>query len=47
VVGTAPLDKDHTPPIDVIKAVNNTMPGIIAHQSAMQGGVWLDIPEYG
>jgi predicted dehydrogenase len=41
------VDKDHQPPIDVIKAVNNTMPGIIAHQSAMQGGVWMDIPDYG
>jgi predicted dehydrogenase len=32
------------PPIDVIRAMDFTVPGIIAHQSALQGGKWLDVP---
>lgn len=37
---------DVKPPIDVIRAVDFTLPGIIAHESAVQGGVWLDVPQY-
>ena len=32
------------PPIDVARALDFTIPGIIAHESAMQGGQWLDVP---
>lgn len=32
------------PPIDAVKAADMTIPGLIAHQSAMQGGKWLDVP---
>jgi len=32
------------PPIDIIKAIDFTVPGIIAHQSAMEDGKWLDVP---
>ena len=32
------------PPIDVARALDFTIPGIIAHESAMQGGKWLDVP---
>jgi predicted dehydrogenase len=32
------------PPIDVIRATDMTIPGLIAHESAMQGGKWLDVP---
>lgn len=35
------------PPIDVIKATDMTIPGLIAHESAMQGGKWLDVPLMG
>jgi predicted dehydrogenase len=35
------------PPIDVVRAVDFTIPGLIAHESAMQGGVWLDVPLLG
>ncbi|MCM8786426.1 MAG: Gfo/Idh/MocA family oxidoreductase [Candidatus Omnitrophica bacterium] len=32
------------PPIDIIRAIDFTVPGIIAHQSAMKDGIWLDVP---
>jgi len=32
------------PPIDVIKAMDFTIPGIVAHESAMKGGEWMDVP---
>ncbi|MGC8844072.1 MAG: hypothetical protein ACP5QS_09040, partial [bacterium] len=32
------------PPIDVIRAMDFTVPGLIAHQSALEGGKWLDVP---
>lgn len=38
------LDNNRKPPIDVIKAMNYTVPGIIAHEAAMRGNVWLDVP---
>ncbi len=34
------------PPIDVIRAVDFTVPGLIAHESALQGGKWLDVPQF-
>jgi len=33
-----------SPPIDIIRAIDFTVPGIIAHQSAMEGGKWLEVP---
>jgi predicted dehydrogenase len=35
------------PPIDVVRAVDYTIPGLIAHESAMKGGVWMDVPLLG
>jgi predicted dehydrogenase len=35
------------PPIDVVRAVDFTIPGLIAHESAMKGGVWMDVPLLG
>lgn len=32
------------PPIDVIKAMDMTVPGICAHEAAMSGGKWMDVP---
>ena len=29
---------------DVMRATDFTVPGIIAHQSAMKGGEWMDVP---
>src|SRR5438874_1191803 len=35
------------PAIDVVRAMDFTVPGIVAHQAAEQGGVWLDVPSFG
>ena len=35
------------PPVDAWKAARYTIPGLIAHRSAMQGGVLLDVPDCG
>jgi hypothetical protein len=35
------------PPIDVVRAVDLTVPGILAHEAAMSGGKWLDVPLFG
>jgi predicted dehydrogenase len=38
------LDNNTRPAIDVMRAMDFTVPGIIAHQSATSGGGWLDVP---
>lgn len=38
------VESGRRPPIDVIKATDMTIPGLIAHESAMRGGEWLDVP---
>lgn len=38
------LENNLKPPIDIIRAMDFTVPGIIAHQAAMKGNVWLDVP---
>jgi predicted dehydrogenase len=35
------------PPVNAWVAARYTLPGIIAHESALQGGVRLDIPDFG
>ena len=40
------IDKDTNPPIDIVKALEMTIPGIIAHEAAMKGNVWLDVPHF-
>lgn len=40
------LDNKSAPPIDIIRAMDFTTPGIVAHQAAMQGNVWLDVPRF-
>ncbi len=37
---------DHKPPVDVAMALNMTVSGIIAHQSALKDGELLKIPQY-
>ena len=39
------LDSGRPPRIDVYRAMEMTLPGIIAHQAAERGGVWLDVPQ--
>lgn len=34
------------PPIDVVRGLEMTVPGIIAHEAAMEGNVWKDVPVY-
>jgi hypothetical protein len=34
------------PLVDIVAALNMTVPGIIAHQSALKGGELLKIPQY-
>jgi predicted dehydrogenase len=38
--------QDRKPLVDVAMALNLTVPGIVAHQSAMKGGKLLKIPQY-
>jgi predicted dehydrogenase len=38
--------EDRKPLVDIITALNMTIPGIVAHESAMKGGEWLKIPQY-
>jgi predicted dehydrogenase len=42
----AALDAGRRPPIDVMRSVDMTAPGIVAHEAAMAGGVWLDVPRF-
>ena len=38
--------QDRKPLVDVATALNLTVGGIVAHQSAMKGGEWLKIPQF-
>lgn len=38
------IENDTTPPIDIVRAMDMTVPGLIAHEAAKKGGVWLDVP---
>jgi hypothetical protein len=38
------INEGGRPPIDVMRSVDMTAPGIVAHEAAMKGGVWLDVP---
>ena len=35
------------PPVHVWTAARYTLPGIIAHESALKGGVRMDVPDFG
>jgi predicted dehydrogenase len=37
---------DQKPIVDVSEALNMTLAGVIAHQSALKGGKWMKIPQY-
>lgn len=38
--------QDRKPLVDIAIALNMTVPGVVAHQSAMKNGEWLKIPQY-
>jgi hypothetical protein len=40
------LERGEKPRIDVVRAMDITVPGLVAHESAMRGGVWLDVPSF-
>jgi hypothetical protein len=40
------LLEDRPPAIDIYESLAMNVPGIIAHQSALRGGVQLDIPQF-
>ena len=37
---------DRKPLVDIVQALNMTVPGIIAHQSALKDGERLEVPQY-
>lgn len=41
------LNEGFRPAFHAVQAAEVTVPGLLAHQSAMQGGVWLDVPKFG
>lgn len=41
------LEAGRKPAIDEVRGMDFTVPGIMAHESAMQGGKWLDVPYLG
>ncbi len=38
------IESSQRPPIDVMRSMDFTVPGIIAHESAMTDGSWRDVP---
>lgn len=38
--------ENRRPLVDIVAALNMTVSGIVAHQSAMRDGEWLEIPQY-
>lgn len=40
------IEQNKRPDIDVIRASEWTIPGLVAHESAMQGGKWLEVPTF-
>jgi len=39
------IRRDRPPPLDVYRSMDFALPGILAHQSALRGGVKLDVPD--
>jgi predicted dehydrogenase len=42
----ASLRSGRKPTIDEVRAMDFTVPGIVAHESAMAGGVWMEVPTF-
>ena len=43
---TACVDRVH-PPNDVWQAARYLLPGLVAHESALKGGVLMEVPDFG
>jgi hypothetical protein len=42
----AAILQDRQPLVDIATALNMTVGGIVAHQSALKNGEWMKIPQY-
>ena len=42
----ASILEDRKPLVDVAMALNMTVGGVVAHQSALKGGEWMKIPQF-
>jgi len=40
------IENDTEPPINAVRAADITLPGLIAHDAAMKGNTWLDVPHF-
>jgi predicted dehydrogenase len=40
------IEFDLEPPINVDRAMQITLPGLVAHEAAVKGHVWLDVPQF-
>jgi predicted dehydrogenase len=40
------LEKGEKPRIDEVRGMDMTVPGLIAHESALRGGEWLEVPSF-
>ena len=40
------VETNTRPPIDMIRSMDMTIPGLVAHEAVMKGGVWLDVPQF-
>ena len=40
------LETGERPRLDEVRAMDLTAPGLIAHESAMKGGVWMEVPSF-
>jgi hypothetical protein len=40
------LETGERPALDEVRAMDLTVPGLVAHESAMRGGIWLDVPSF-
>jgi len=40
------IENNTTPPLDAAKAMDLTLPGLIAHEAAVRGNIWLDVPRF-
>jgi predicted dehydrogenase len=43
----AALEADRRPRIDEVRGMEMTVPGLLAHESALRDGQWLDVPQVG
>ena len=40
------VENDTAPPFDVVRSMDFTVPGIVAHESAISDGNWREVPRF-